>query len=529
MRFSGRTFLFLLLLTGLLFTISCRERQSDVVTIALSEKFNSLDTLTSGSNTAADDRVRNLLFNALVKKNEKYEYVGELGDYKIGDDNLTITFTLKDNIKFHNGATLSSADVKYTFDSMLQSSGTKQGSFYDSVPDETDPEKKKSKRVSHFAEPIAAPDAKTIVFKVTRPELVNQLLSNLVTIPIIPTGSLEQLQTAPVGTGPFKLVSFDSLNNTVMLEAFPEYWEGAPKIAKLKVKTVPEPNALQNELLSGEVDIAPNPTILSSDAVNAIEKSGNLKVEKFNGSNIQYIGFNTQVSPFNNVKIRQAIAYAINREKIINELLSGQAKIAYSILPEESWAYTTGTKYTYDPAKAKQLLQEAGYNGELIKFKYASGNQAVNQYSQVIQESLKEIGMNVELETFESATLIKQLITGQFQMNTSIWIGGNQDPIFYRDLFASTDTPEKKPNGGRNRARYSNAEFDKVIEEAVRTVDKTKARELYAKAQEIISTDVPLLPLWYPSSMVISTKRIGNVKINPSGDWSFVKDVTVTN
>jgi ABC-type transport system substrate-binding protein len=291
---------------------------------------------------------------------------------------------------------------------------------------------------------------------------------------------------------------------------------------------VPDANALQNELLSGTVDISPNPTILSPDALNAIDKSGTLKVERFPGSNIQYIGFNTQVAPFNNVKVRQAIAYAINREKIINELLSGQAKIAFSILPEDSWAYTTGTKYSYDPAKAKQLLQEAGYKGETVKFRYASGNESVNQYAQVIQNSLKDVGMNVELERLEPATLLESLKNGQFQMNTSIWIGGNQDPIFYRDLFASTDFPERKQNG-RNRARYSNPEFDKVIEEAVRTVDKTKAKELYAKAQEIVSNDLPLMPLWYPSSMVISTRRIGNVKINPSGDWSFMKDVTVTN
>jgi len=525
MRFSGRTFLFLIILTGFIFTLSCRERQSDAVTIALSEKFNSLDTLTGTGNTAADDRVRNLIFNSLVRKNEKYEYVGELGDYKISDDNLTVTFTLKDNVKFHNGKVLDSADVGYTFGALLQSNGTKQGSFYDSAL-ASDPEKKK---VSHFAEPISTPDAKTVVFKVTRPELVNQLLSNLVTIPIIPAGTVDQQKNAPVGTGAFKLVSFDPVNNFVQLEAFRDYWEGAPKIAKLNVKTVPDPNALQNELLSGAVDIAPNPTILSPDALNAIDKSGTLKVERFPGSNIQYIGFNTQVSPFNNVKVRQAIAYAINRDKIIDELLSGQAKIAYSILPEESWAYTTGTKYSYNPEKAKQLLQEAGYKGEEISFKYAAGNQAVNQYSQVIQASLKDIGINVKLETFDPQTLIQQLITGQFQMNTSIWIGGNQDPIFYRDLFASTDTPEKKPNGGRNRARYSNPEFDRVIEEAVRTVDKTKARELYARAQEIISNDVPLLPLWYPAGMVISAKRIGNVKINPSGDWSFVKDVTASN
>ncbi len=525
MRFSGRNFLFLILLAGLIFNISCRERKTDAVTIALTEKFSGLDTLSSTGTDAAADRVRTLIYNSLVKKNEKFEYVGELGDYKVGDDNLTITFTLKDNVKFHNGNALTSADVKYTFDALLTANGAKAGSFYDSVAGETDPQKK---RVSHFAEPIATTDAKTVVFKVTRPELVNQLLSNLVAIPIIPSGTIEQQKTAPVGTGAFKFVSFDSVNNFVQLEAFPDYWEGAPKIAKLNVKTVPDANALQNELLSGAVDISPNPTILSPDALNAIDKSGNLKVERLPGSNIQYIGFNTQVAPFNNVKVRQAIAYAINREKIINELLSGQAKIAYSILPEDSWAYTTGTKYTYDPAKAKQLLQEAGYKGESIKFRYASGNESVNQYAQVIQNSLKDVGINIELERLEPATLLESLKNGQFQMNTSIWIGGNQDPIFYRDLFASTDFPEKKLNG-RNRARYSNDEFDKVIDEAVKTVDKTRAKELYARAQEIVSNDIPLMPLWYPSSMVISTKRIGNIKINPSGDWSFMKDVTVTN
>src|SRR5688500_10352322 len=101
MRFSGRTFLFLIILTGLIFTFSCRERSSEAVTIALTEKFGGLDTLSSQGTDAAADRVRNLIYNSLVKKNEKFEYVGELGDYKVGDDNVTVTFTLRDNVKFH--------------------------------------------------------------------------------------------------------------------------------------------------------------------------------------------------------------------------------------------------------------------------------------------------------------------------------------------------------------------------------------------------------------------------------------------
>lgn len=526
MRFSGKSLLILTITAILFLSFSCRDRSGasgNAVTIALSEKFASLDTLTSTASTAADDRVRTLIFNALIKKNDKFEYIGEIGDYKIGDDNLTITYTIKDNIKFHNGKPLTSADVKYTFDSLFASKGSKRGSFFDTEKDASGAEKAVPQITS-----IETPDAKTIVFKVARPALVNQTLSNFVAIPIIPEGTVEQQKDKPIGSGPFKFVSFDSVNNFVQLEANQEYWEGAPKIQKLNVKTIPDASALQNELLSGGVDIAPNPTNLSPDSLNILNQAPNLKVERFPGSNIQYIGFNTQNTPFNNVKVRQAVAYAIDREKIINELFNGQAKLAHSILPEESWAYTSGKIYTHDTAKAKQLLQEAGYKGELVKFKFAANNQAVSQYAQIMLNSLKEAGFNVELETLEPQTLLDSLKNGQFQMNTGIWVGGNQDPIFYRDLFASTDFPEKK-TGGRNRARYSNPEFDKIIEEAVNTVDREKAKQLYAKAQEIISNDLPLLPLWYPSSTVVSTKRIGNIKINPSGDWSFVKDVTVGN
>ena len=285
MPFTVLNFNYFILFICLLFSFSCRDRTSDAVTIALTEKFTGLDTLSSTGTDAAADRVRNLIYNSLIKKNEKFEYIGEIDEYKIGNDN-TVTFILKDNIKFHNGKVLTSADVKYTFDALFQANGSKAGSFYDSVPDETDPEKKKTKRVAHITS-IDTPDAKTVIFKVTRPELVNQLLSNLVTIPIIPEGTIEQQKTAPIGSGAFKFVSFDQLSNLVKLEAFPDYWEGAPKIAKLNVKTVPDANALQNELLSGAVDISPNPTILSPDALKVIGDSGTLKVERFPGSNIR--------------------------------------------------------------------------------------------------------------------------------------------------------------------------------------------------------------------------------------------------
>ena len=266
-----------------------------------------------------------------------------------------------------------------------------------------------------------------------------------------------------------------------------------------------------------------------------MKQDANLKVEQFNGSNIQYIGFNTEQAPINNVKVRQAIAYAINREKIINDLLLGQATIAHSILPEESWAFNAGTKYDYNPAKAKQLLDEAGFkdtNGDGIRempkisFKVSSGNQAVSQYTQFIVSQLTEVGLPVEIDSLEFQTMLSQLQKGQYQMTTGRWVGGNQDPIFLKDLFASSEIPNEK-RASRNRSRYSNQKVDELLNQAINETDREKAKQFYVQAQEIISNEVPMIPLWYPSNMVVANKRVENIKMNASGDWGFVRNLTL--
>jgi peptide/nickel transport system substrate-binding protein len=511
----------ILFITSLLFTFSCRERNTEYVTVALPETFSTFDTLTSTGSDVAAERVRSLMFNSLVKKDENFDYVGELAkNITASEEGKTITFELQDNVKFHNGKDFTSADVKYTFDELFKSGGNKANAFFETV---------EGNKAPHIVA-IETPDARTVRFQISRPALKNQLLSNLVAIPIIAEGTVAEQKTQPIGSGAYKFVSFDRGQNIVELAANPDYWEGAPKVQKLRVKTVTDANSLQAELQSGNVDIAPLPSNLSPDTLNSLSQNPNLKVEKFNGSNIQYLGFNTQTPPLNNIKIREAIGYAINRENLINELLLGQASIASSILPTASWAYTPGTQYNYDPAKARQLIQEAGYKNEPIVFKYSAGNNAVNQYAQAIQKSLNEVGLNVQIETLNPDVLRTQLSQGQFQMNTGIWVGGNQDPIFFRDLFSTAKIPNEQTKVSCcNRSRYSNPEFDALIEQAYNETDRAKAKELYTKAQEIISRDLPLFPLWYPANMVVSTKRVGNIKISPSGDWSFIKDITAGN
>jgi peptide/nickel transport system substrate-binding protein len=506
----------------------CRGR-GEAFVIALSDNISTLDPIGSPTVDAASERARVLMFNSLVRRNEKFEYVDELAsDIKTAGDGLSVTMTIRDGVKFHNGQLLTAADAKYTFDTLLKSNSGKAASFFEGSGATKQP----------YITGVEAPDARTFVIHLRKPWL--QLLPNLVPIAIIPKDSAASQASAPVGSGPFKFVTFDKAQQVLDLESNPDYWEGAPQIMKLRVRVISDANALQAELKSNRVDIAPLPTNLSADSIKALGQDANLKVEQFPGGTIVYIGFNVESAPLNNAKVRQAISYAIDRESIIRDLFLGQAQIAHSILPEGSWAYTPGQKYTYDPAKSKQLLDEAGLRDpdgdgpqlrvqKPIVFTISSGSTATRQYAGVIQNQLKAVGLPVEIESFELNTMLEHLRLGQFQLTTSRWVGGNLDPIFYKDLFMSTEIPSQE-RPGRNRSRYSNPELDRLLQEALATdyiKEKDKARALYTQIQDIVSRDVPLLPLWYPANMVVARKSVGNIKVDASGDWGFVRSLTV--
>ena len=521
---KGKLILLVFLISVSLAPPACR-RHSNAFVIALGDNIRTIDPIGSPSVDAASERVRTLIFNSLVKKDEKFDYTGELAsDIKRSDDGLTYTFTLRDGVKFHDGKAFSSADAKYTLDLVFSSEFAKSASFYEG----TGPDK------HSYVKSVEAPDAKTVVVTLIKPWV--GLLSNLVPVAIIPKDSYESQKTHPLGTGPFKFVRFDNTQQVCDVEAFPEYWEGAPKLPAVQVRVISEMNSLQSNLLSGVVDIAPMPTSLSPDAIKGLEKNPNLQVKVFPGSNLVLLTINTSSAPLDNVKVRQALAYAVNRENIIKNLLLDLGKIAHSILPEESWAYSTGQTYSYNPAKAKQLLDEAGFpdpDGDgpkmrfdkPIVFKLSGTSVSGRQYAGVIQNDLKAVGMPVEIQTPEQNTLFDELRRGNFQIAYSQWVGGNQDPIFYKDLFATSEIPtQTRPS--RNRSRYSNPELDKLLDEAVNTFDRTRGRELYVKIQDIVSHDVPVLTMWYQSNVVIAKKDVQNIQVNASGDWGFVRNLS---
>ena len=540
---ARRISLFIICLLSVLLTASTCRQKSSAFVIALGDGIRTIDPIGSPSVDAASERVRTLMFNSLVRKDEKFDYIGDLAsNIQRSDDGLTYTFTLNDGIKFHDGRPLTSADAKYTLDLVFSSSFAKSASFnevigapnsdrrvtQDPVPPSTPV--KKSYIVS-----VAAPDAKTLVVTLTKPWV--GLLSNLVPIAIIPKDSYAGQKDHPIGTGPFKFVHYDTSQGVVDLEANPDYWQGAPKIPSLRVRVISDTNAMQAELQSGRVDIAPLPTSLLPDSIKQLGENPNLKVHQFTGSNLVLLTFNTSAAPMNDVRVRQAISFALDLERMISALLLGQGKIAHSILPEASWAYSPGKTYSYDPAAAKKLLDEAGYkdpdgDGPQMRFpkpliyRISGSSAQARQVAGVLQNYLKEVGVPATIEAAETNTHFDELRRGNFQIAYGQWVGGNQDPIFYKDLFATSEIPSET-RASRNRSRYSNKELDSLLDEAVNTFDHAKAVTIYARIQEIVSTEAPVLPLWYQANMVIAKKNVGNIHVDASGDWGFVRNLTV--
>ena len=518
--------LILLVVVSLLLVLAGCRRRSNSFVIALGDNIRTIDPIGSPSVDAASERVRTLLFNSLVRKNEKFDYVGELAsDIARSADGTVYTFALHEGVKFHDGRVLTSADVKYTLDLVFSSSFAKSASFYESVGNDK----------HSYIKSVEAPDSKTVVVTLIKPWV--GLLSNLVPVSIIPKDSYEGQKTHPIGSGPFKFVRYDNAQQVLDAEAFSEYWDGPPKIPAIRVRIISDMNALQAELRAGRVDIAPMPTSLSPDAVKLLQQDPNLQVNAFPGSNVVLLTINTSSAPLDNIKVRQAIAYAVDRDTMIKDLLQGYGKIANSIIPEESWAYTAGHTYSYDPAMSKKLLDEAGFkdpDGEGPKmrfdkplvYKLSGSSISGRQYAGVIQNYLKQVGIPVEIQTTEQNTLFDELRRGNFQIAYTQWVGGNQDPIFFKDLFATSEIPTEA-RASRNRSRYSNKEVDALLGEAVDTFDREKAKQLYARVQEIVSREGPVLPLWYQANIVIARKNVGNINVDASGDWRFVRNLTV--
>src|SRR5256714_2911359 len=331
-----------LLLLMLLPLAGCRRgAESGTLVIAIEVAPAGFDPRFSTGN-GMSARIMQLVYDTLVVKNNVFEFVPSLAErFEEAADHQTFTFHLRQGVTFHNGKPLTSADVKYTFASIKD-------------PATKSPIRGSVDKITR----IDAPDSQTVIFYAGEPF---DFIGSLPAIGIIPEGAGAEQAAAPVGSGPYKFISYNE-GDAVHLEANADYWDGAPTIPRLRIKVVTDNSTRQAELMSGEVDLALNAQF-DPETVRALQRRSDIQVVVGDGANIGYLGANTtSASALGNVKVRQAVAYAIDRHSIIHRLLRDQARQAHTLLPPEHWAYSAGvTVYDHDPQRAMQLLDEAGF------------------------------------------------------------------------------------------------------------------------------------------------------------------------
>jgi peptide/nickel transport system substrate-binding protein len=453
---------------------------------------------------AQSERIDELLFDALLIRDEHLNVQPGLAERWEIPDPLTYIFHLHRGVSFHDGRALTSRDVKWTLDSLLEGKirSTKSAAY-------------------RFIDHIDAPDDLTAVFHLKEPN--STLLWNLSegASGIVPYGSLDEITRQPVGTGPFKFVSAEQ-DKEIILARNDNYWGTKPRLARIRFTIVPDATTRALELRKGSADAAIN--ALSADTVVALEREPNLQIERAPGTVLSYLAFNLHDSVLKDVRVRQAIAYAVDRTPLLQYIWRGFAQPAQSILPKQNWAYDQEVPlYPHDPEKARQMLDAAGYPAhDGIRFHLTmktSPEESTRLMAAVWQQQLREVGIALDIRTFEFATFFADVTSGAFQLYSLRWIGGNEDPDIFEYAFHSNRFPPK----GANRGFYSNPRVDSLIDQARREIDQNTRKKLYDEVQEILARDVPYINLWYFDNVLVHTRRMHKATLNPSGNYDFLK------
>ncbi len=453
---------------------------------------------------AYSEHVDGLIFSSLVARDAKMKVIPDLAQSWDMPDPLTYIFHLRRGVKFHDGRPLTSADVKFTLDSILSGS------------------MKTTKRQAYkLVTSVEAPDDDTVVIRLSEPYA--SLLWNLTApgIGIVPRGSGAEMAQHPIGTGPFRFVSATT-DEDIVLERNENYFGGAPKIERLRMRIVPDAIVRALELRKGSADATINS--LTPDMVVTLAKEHGLAAVIDPGSTMAYLAFNFEDPILAKREVRQALAYATDRATIIKYLLRGQARPAQSLLPPNHWAFDADVQqYDYDPARAEKLLDEAGFprGADGVRMRLAlktSTDEFTRLTSEAIADQWKRVGVRLELRPLEFATFYSDITRGSFQMYTLRWVGGNNDP----DLFESVFSSKKMPPVGSNRGHYKNPQLDALLDQARVEMDQAKRKEILARVQEIVARDEPYINLWYVDNVCVHRDRLTGIALSPGGDYDFL-------
>jgi len=453
---------------------------------------------------AQSERIDELLFDSLVRRDEHFNLTPWLAENWEIPDPQTYIFHLHHGIRFHNGQPLTARDVKWTFDSLIGG-------------------KLRSAKASTYApvDHIDAPDEYTVIFHLKQPFV--PLLWNLSdgAIGIVPYGSGEEFNAHPIGSGPFRFISAQQ-DKEVVIERNADYWATPAKLARVEFKVIPDATTRALELRRHSADVAIN--ALTADTVVTLERDRGLTVTESPGTIYAYLAMNLRDPILKDVRVRRAIAYAIDVQPIIHYLLRDQARPAYSVLPPQHWAYDGDvTKYPHDPGRARNLLDDAGYpavNG--VRFHITmktSTDESARLLAAVLQQQLREVGIALDIRTFEFATFFADITKGAYQFHSLRWVGGNLDPDIFEHIFGSNSFAPRRAN----RTFYSNAQVDRWIQEGRSTLDQQKRKVFYDQIQQVLAEDLPYINLWYLDNVLVHTNRVHGIEVGPSGNYDFLR------
>jgi peptide/nickel transport system substrate-binding protein len=315
----------------------------------------------------------------------------------------------------------------------------------------------------------------------------------------------------------------------VTLKANANYFDGKPPLAGLIFKNVPDAMVRVLEFKKGTIDFMQND--IEPDMLPWLKNNTHADIGIHPGTTFQYIGINLTHPILKHRKVRQALAFAIDRDAIIRHLLKGTGDAASGILAPANWAFDDTVRlWPHDPEKAKRLLDEAGYgdpdgNGPLPRFRLSFKTTNIDlrrRIAEALKEQLQSVGIELEIRSYEWGTFFSDIKQGNFHLYSLAWVG-ILDPDIQYQIFHSASVP---PNGD-NRGRYSNAEIDRLLERGRLTFDETERKPIYSQIQKLLAEDLPYVPLWWWRNVVVKQPSVKDFVPYPDGDLISFKQVTL--
>lgn len=454
--------------------------------------------------TAYDFKLLRLMYAPLVSVDDEHvEPRMELAEYVRPLDARTWEVKLREGVRFSDGRAVTSADVFYTVEEFAtpRTSNALRTRF-----------------VQDGLEKLEIVDARTLRFHLSHPHA--PFITDL-DFGVLEKPNGEEAKPFPVGAGPF--VFAEHRGDTWRLRANPYFWAGAPKVRALELKTIRDDNSRLLALVGGSGDLTQN--TISPLLLDAVEKQPRLKLETGRSAVYSYLGINCEDPILKDPRVRRAIAYAIDRRLIVQTKLRDRALLATGMLPTFHWAYNPDVeRYEYDPAKARALLDEAGFpdpdgDGPEPRFTLVyktSNNRFRVAIASVIASMLAEVGIEVDLRVNEFATFFADVKKGNYQL-FSLQLPEIAEPDLYTTFFASTRIPTRANlDAGYNRVRYRNPEIDRLLDEGRSEMDRERRKQIYGRVQKILAEDLPVVSLWHEDNVAAMRREVRGFQILPT-------------